>query len=237
MEAPESLSIADLKRQLEDLWQLVDTVVGQAIECLVKRDLLLAKAVIGADEQIDQQEVRIEAACIRLLERQRPVGEDLRRVVAILKINDGLERVGDLAENIADIVVQVADWERFKRVGGCDQLGSAARTMVQRALRAMTKEDVRLAEEVIGNDAHVDHLQAGIRQRIEEEIELYPENAMPLLKLEYVTRQLERIGDLATNMAEEVITMVEGKIVRHDHRLLERIHRQGEDMSNFRRIL
>jgi phosphate transport system protein len=212
----------DLKDKLLGLGRMAEMAVSRAMEALLRHDSLLAKAIIQQDADIDRAEVDIEEHCLRILESERPTGDELRFVVAVLKINDNLERVGDLAENIADVVVEVANWERFKRVGGCKELGEKAQSMLQQSLEALVRRDTQLARQVVRSDGEVDRLQESIRQRIEHEIDIVPENASPLMKLEYVTRQLERVGDVATNIAEEVIYMVEGRIVRHDKRLLGR---------------
>jgi phosphate transport system protein len=212
----------DLKDKLLDLGQMAEMAVSRAMEALLRHDTLLAKAVIQQDEEIDRAEVEIQEHCLTILERERPTGDELRFVVAVLKINDNLERVGDLAENIADVVLEVANWERFKRVGGCKELGERSQSMLRQSLDALVRRDAQLARQVVRSDAEVDRLQESIRQRIEHEMDIVPENASPLMKLEYVTRQLERVGDVATNIAEEVIYMVEGRIVRHDKRLLGR---------------
>jgi phosphate transport system protein len=175
----------------------------------------LARAIIKEDEAIDRAEVEVEEMCVEILDTLHPTGEDLRFVIAVLKINDSLERIADLAENVAEIVVEVGDWERFRRVKGIEELGEQAQYMVNRSLEALVQRDTETARAVIANDDRVDELFEQIKRRIEWELDRIPENANPLLKLEHVTRQFERMGDIATNIAEEVIYFVEGHIVRH----------------------
>jgi phosphate transport system protein len=206
---------ADLERCLLDLGKSVELAISRTIIALLRHDVLLAQAVIKEDNEIDRAEVEVQEMCLRLLEHDRPSGDELRFIVAVLKINDSLERIGDLAENVADVVVEVGHWERFKQVEGIQELAETAQTMVRRSLDALVERDVDLARDVIRSDDHLDALQDRIKQRIEYELDRIPENSNPLMKLEHVSRQFERIGDVATNIAEEVVFMVEGHIVRH----------------------
>ncbi|MFV2065565.1 MAG: phosphate signaling complex protein PhoU [Pirellulales bacterium] len=211
--------IPELTTRIMGLGRKVETALRQAIEALIRRDTLLARAIVEGDAEIDRAEIAVQEHCLRILEKERPTGGDLRYVVAVLKINDGLERIGDLAENVAKVVVEVGAWDRFKRVGGCKELAAKCQELLATSLQALVQRDAALARRVVNEDDEVDRRQERIRVRIEHEIDVCPENASPLLKLEYITRQFERVGDLATNIAEEVIYLVEGKIVRHEKRL------------------
>jgi phosphate transport system protein len=219
------------------LGRRVEEALERAVQALFQNDSLLAKAIIEADEEIDQEEVRIQEKCLQILEQQHLTGASLRRVVAMLKINDGLERIGDLAENIAKVVIRVANWERFKRVMGCRELAEKARSMLHRSLQAVVQQDVALATQVIRDDDELDALEKKILVLIEHELDVCPENSSPLMKLEHVTRQLERVGDLATNVAEEVVYMVNGQIVRHNKALLEKWADESGEMPGYRKIL
>lgn len=229
--------IISVTRKILDLGQMVEAAVNRAMAAFLNGDGLMAKAVIGQDSDIDLAEVQIQEMCLHILETEHPSGPELRFVVAVLKINDALERAGDLAENIARVVIEVSDWERFKRVKGCKDMGAQAEAMLVRSLRALADRDVGLARQVLTDDDQVDRLQTKIRKRIEHELDVAPENASPLLRLEFVTRQLERIGDLATNIAEEVIYMMEGQIVRHGKELLDRMNRPNDEACVYRRVL
>jgi phosphate transport system protein len=207
--------IAELETRILDLGTMVQVSISRAITALVRHDSMLARAIIKEDEAIDQAEVEVEELCVEILETLHPVGEDLRFVIAILKINDSLERIADLSENIAEVIVEVGDWERFRRVAGIVELGEQAQEMVRCSLDALVQRDTELARNVIATDDRMDEMHEQIKRRIEWELDRIPENANPLLKLEHVTRQFERMGDIATNIAEEVIYFVEGTIVRH----------------------
>ena len=209
-------NIQRLKRRILAVGSLVETAIARSISALVHRDKSLAKAVIKADAEIDRAEVEVEEDCVRILEEHQPTGTDLRFVVASLKINSDLERMGDLAENISDAVISLSECERFRRVSGCREMAEKAQAMVGKSLQALVDGDVDLAREIPRNDEAVDRLQRQITERIEIELERCPENAPQLMQLCYLIRQLERLGDMATNVAEDVIYMVEGQIVRHE---------------------
>ena len=207
--------ITQLEQQILELGRLVEMSISRAITALIRRDTFLAQAIIKEDAEIDRFEVLVQETCVDILENERPDGTDLRFVVAVLKINDGLERIGDLAENVASVVASVGDWERFQRVSGIDEMAAEAQHMVETSLQALIRRDSDMAYQVIRADDKVDALHGRIKLRIEQELDRIPENANPLLSLEHVTRQFERMGDLATNIAEEVIYLVDGEIIRH----------------------
>jgi phosphate transport system protein len=212
---PKPTRTTRLEAMLFDLGHLAETSISRAITALMQRDTMLARAIIQEDAEIDRTEVAVQELCLEILERERPSGPDLRFVVAVLKINDSLERIGDLSENVAEVVVEVGNWDRFRRVSGISELAEQAQRMVRRSLQSLTERDTYLAREVIAEDDRVDALYDKIKQRIEFELDRIPENANPLLALENVVRQFERMADVATNIAEEVIYFVEGEIVRH----------------------
>ena len=209
------LSVESLESEILNIGEMVELAVSRSISCLVRRDVLLARAVIKEDQLIDRAEVAVQESCVAILENERPVGLELRFVVATLKINDSLERIADLAENVAVAVVEVGNWERFQQVGGIEDMATVAQKMVRDSLRALVQRDPELARKVIAADETVNAAHRKILSRIEFELDRIPENASPLLKLEKVTRQFERVGDIACNIAEEVIYLVEGDIIRH----------------------
>jgi phosphate transport system protein len=178
----------------------------------------LAETVIKEDAAIDAFEVQIEQQCVDLLEKYHPVGSELRFLISALKINDTLERMGDLAENIADTVVAVSKSEDFVRIGDFHEMADRTKKMLTNCLRCFVDGDVKLAYQVIDDDAGVDALQDNILKRIQRELDGPGMSARILLHMEYVARQLERISDLTTNVAEDVIYMIDGKIVRHPSR-------------------
>lgn len=208
--------MARLEEQILELGRMAETAISRAITALMHRDTMMARCIIKEDAAIDSLEVEIQELCLEILELERPRGDELRAVVAVLKINDSLERIGDLAENVAEVIIEVGNWERFRRVPGILELAEAAQRMLDMSVRSLILRDPHLAREVIEADDRVDALYDKIKERIETELDRIPENANPLLRLEHVTRQFERVGDVATNIAEEVIYLVEGRIVRHN---------------------
>ena len=206
-----------LKRRVLKLGRMVQSSITHAMTAVCAQDKELATAVIKEDEQIDQMEIAIEEYCLTILEQIRPVREDLRLVVAVLKINATLERIGDLAENIAKAVRKVDDWDGFERVPGCQEMAERSHAMLRRALESLVTRDAQMARHVMHDDHFIDDLRAEIEKKLAAAMDESTASSA-LLRLEYVTRQLERIGDLATNIAEDVILMITGHIVRHPHR-------------------
>lgn len=204
-----------LESMVFQVGQMAETSISRAITAVMLRDTQLARAIIREDALIDRAEVELQQACLDVLEQRHPCGPDLRLVVAILKINDSLERIGDLSENVADVVVEMGDWERFRCVPGINELVEQTQDMVHRSLQALGERDAELARQVIADDDRVDAAYDRIKRQIERELDRIPENANPLLQLEHIARQFERMADVATNIAEEVIFVVEGQIVRH----------------------
>jgi len=193
----------------------VDEAIAKAISALVSRNGELARAVIDADTEIDRMEVDVEEECLKILALYQPVAADLRFVVAVLKINNDLERMGDLARNIAKRVAFLAAHERIDLPGEFRVMAGKAQSMVKQSLDALVNSDTSLARMVRDEDDEVDALQRTIRDRIEAQMRTSPERMESLMRLISVSRHLERLADMATNVAEDVIYMVEGDIVRH----------------------
>ncbi len=211
-----------LQRQIEALKQkiltvgtLVEDAIAKAISALVNRNGDLAREVIDSDSEIDRMEVDVEEECLKVLALYQPVAADLRFVVAVLKINNDLERMGDLARNIAKRVAYLAAHERIDLPAEFRGMASKAQGMVKRSLDALVNSDTLLARQIRDEDDEVDSLQRVIRDRIEMQMRQSPEKLELLMRLMSVSRHLERLADMATNVAEDVIYMVEGDIVRH----------------------
>ena len=207
--------VTSLEQDILNLGELVQTAIGRAVTSLLKRDDLLARSVIRDDEIIDRAEVEVQEECLRILENERPTGSELRFVVAVLKINDSLERIGDLAESVAETVVEIGSWERFQQVVGINKMADLAQNMVKDSLAAFVNRDSQFARQIIASAGRLHAAQQGIIERIQLELDRVPEYASPLMRLEHVMRQFERVGDISCNIAEEVIYLVEGMIVRH----------------------
>jgi phosphate transport system protein len=204
-----------LKQKILFLGTLVEEAIAKAISALVNRDRTLARTVIDEDDEIDRMEVEIEEDILKILALYQPVAIDLRFVVAVLKINSDLERMGDLAGNIAKRVLFLTSNERFDLPGDFRGMASRAQWMVKTSLDALVSADAALARQVREADEEVNSRRRAIDETIERQIQTHPERAESLLRLAGVSRHLERLADMACSVAEDVIYMVEGSIVRH----------------------
>lgn len=216
-----------LQRQIEALKQkilfvgtLVEEAIAKAVSALVHRDANLAQTVVDEDAEIDSMEVEVEEEVLKILACYHPVANDLRFVVAVLKINSDLERMGDLAKKIAKRVLFLAKCQRVELPQDFRSMAAKAQWMVKNSLDALVNADAALAYRIREADDEVDALRRNINDAVEKLISLHPSQAEPLLRLTGVSRHLERVADMACNVAEDVIYMVEGEIVRH-HRTSE----------------
>jgi phosphate transport system protein len=204
-----------LRNQLLTLSAVVEDVVRQASLSLETYDSALAKQVIGTDEQINQMEVELEEECLKVLALHQPVAIDLRYIVAVLKINNDLERIGDLASNIAERALALASETRISPPFDCAGMALKVQTMLKKCLDCLVQMDIRLARQVLKMDDEIDRQHKENFGLIKEQIRLHPENLDALSHYLTVSRHLERTADLATNIAEDVYYMIEGEIVRH----------------------
>ena len=212
--------IDGLKKKILFVGTLVEEAITKAITALINRDANLANSVIAADTEIDTMEVDVEEEVLKILALYQPVAADLRFVVAVLKINNDLERMGDLAGNIAKRVLFLAKCERFDLPPEVRPMAARTQSMVKQSLDALVNSDTTLAQRVRESDDEVDAMRSTIEKEIEQQIATHPDRTDCLMRLSSVARHLERIADMATNIAEDVIYMVEGEIVRH-HRASE----------------
>ncbi len=206
--------IENLKKKILTVSANVEDALGKAVGALKERNSDLALQVIEGDLDIDLAEVEVEEECLKILALHTPVANDLRFVVAVLKINNDLERIGDQAVNIAERVRVIDDW------GGTipEELTimvNRAQWMLERSLDALINQDPEAAREVIEADDEVDELNRRMFKLIQSKICENTEELDYLINLLSISRHLERIADQITNIAEDVIYLVEGEIVRH----------------------
>jgi phosphate transport system protein len=206
-----------LKQRILFVGTLVEEAIAKAISALNNRDKAVANALIEADAEIDRMEVDVEEDCLKILALYQPVAADLRFVVAVLKINNDLERMGDLAKNIAKRVVFLADCPLYDLPIDYRPMAAQVKSMVKESLDALVNADTALAQKVRESDDGVDAQRRTIERQIEKHIASNADQTEGLIQLASVARHLERIADMATNIAEDVIYMVEGEIVRHHH--------------------
>ena len=204
-----------LKKKILALGARVETTVHEAIRSIEERDAALAQEIIDNDIQIDNFEVEVEEDCLKILALHQPVAIDLRFIVAVLKINNDLERIGDLAVNIAERSVFLASVPQVNVSFDFALMSKKTESMLNRSLDALVNMSSGLAHEVCADDDEVDNINRQMYLKIQEAIQKHPGQIASLIHLLSVSRHLERIADHATNIAEDVIYMIEGKIVRH----------------------
>jgi phosphate transport system protein len=204
-----------LQRDLLTLAGEVEEAIGRSIRSLQERDADLAREVIAGDSRIDEEENLVEEECLKILALHQPVAVDLRRIVVALKINTDLERMGDLAEDIAERALHLTGLPPVHVSAQLQRMTDLSTTMVQQSLDAFVNLDARQARRVIRLDDEVDRLNSEIIADLIASMEEYPATVEQGLSLFSAIRHLERIADHATNIAEDVVYLVEGEIVRH----------------------
>lgn len=207
----------ELRLHLLEMGGLVESAVHTSVQALIEANTELARHVLDDEPRINELEMQNDDLATSLLALDQPVASDLRFITAAIKINNNLERMGDKAANIADRSIALASEPAVTSLVDIARLGRLVEPMVHQALDAFVRKDSTLARSVLTADDAVDdmrnHISAEIIQRLEEE----PRFAKPWLDLLYIARSLERIGDHATNIAEDVVFMVDGVDVRHGH--------------------
>jgi len=204
-----------LKKELLGLCAIVEEQVHLAVQAVVDRDAELAARVEQRDAEIDRREVEIEEHCLSVLALHQPVAIDLRWIVAVLKINNDLERIGDLAVNVARKAAAISNESSVEVPFDLERMGEMVESMLRDSLDAMVRLDAAAAQDVCRRDDEVDRIKHEARREIEERVCREPQRAKPLLRLLAVSRNLERVADCATNIAEDVIYITEGRIMRH----------------------
>jgi phosphate transport system protein len=204
-----------LKERILRMGALVETQVASAIKALVERDTELAKTVIATDHQVNAYDVEIDEECIRLLALRQPTASDLRFITTAMKISTDLERMSDLAEDICERAVELADEPQLKPYIDIPRMAERARQMVKEALDAFVNRNADLARKVCRDDAFVDELTSQIFRELLSFMIEDPQTIRRAIRITFVAKYIERIADHATNVAEMVVYLVEGKIIRH----------------------
>src|SRR6186713_2914143 len=194
---------------------LAEERVRAAIQGLVTREPALFEKVLLGDEPINQLHIEVDNRCFRLLALHQPMATDLRAIVAAVKINTDLERVGDLAVNIAEAGTRYIAHPPVKKLIDIPQMGDIAQAMLRDALDAFVNRNTTLAHQVLNEDDRLDSLKTQIFRELLTYMIEDPSTVEPALDLILISRHLERIGDHATNIAEDVIFMVSAQDVRH----------------------
>lgn len=208
--------LAEFSDHLLRLTAAVEEALSDALRAILARDVALAERVVEGDEAIDELEVRLEEEALKILALHAPFARDLRFLVAAIKINNDLERIADIAANIASRVPFLARCVPLAPPAGFEEMATRARAMLRRAIHALIDRDPEEAEAVRAEDDAVDDLHRAILAELEDRLREGPqEQVAPLLRWFGVARNLERVADLATNLAEDVLYMIHGEIVRH----------------------
>ena len=207
--------LRELKESMLFEGELVQKAVRNAVTALLTRDSDLARKVIEDDDTINTKEVEIDEFCLKLLALRQPAAKDLRFIATAIKINYDLERMGDMAVNICERVLELNQEPQLKPYIDLPQMAEIAQTMVKESLDAFVKEDPQLAWKVTQEDEKVDHLN----EQIFRELLTYMSEDLKTIsrstRLLFISKYLERLADHAVNIAELLIFLVQGKIIRH----------------------
>ncbi len=207
--------LADLKVKILRMGSLVEDQIRQALKALIERDDDLAKQVIENDRRVNTMDVAVDEACLELLALQQPAARDLRFITTAMKISTELERMSDLAENICERAIELHEEPQLKPYIDSPLMAEHAIKMVGEALDAFVRADSVLARKVLVEDDYIDNLN---EQIFRELLSFMMENTQTIsraIRLSFISKYIERIADHATNVAELVVYMVEGKIIRH----------------------
>jgi len=205
----------ELKGRLLEMGGLAEERLRAAVRSVVERDTALVERVLGGDFAINQLHIEIDDRCFKLLALHQPMAVDLRAIVAAVKINTDLERVGDLAVNIAEAVRRYLQHPAVKELIDIPKMAELAQVMLRDSLDAFVRRDVALAQQVLEQDDELDHLKTKVFRELLTYMLRDASTIEPALDLILISRHLERIGDHATNVAEDVIFMVSARDVRH----------------------
>ena len=207
--------IDKLKRQLLEMSANVERSVSEAVRAIANREPNLARKVLEHEQLTNTREVDVEEECLKILALHQPVAADLRYLVAVLKINHDLERIGDLAAHIAQSALAMGTLPPVEVPTELGDLATQSQSLLKRVLDAFVDESVEGARAIQADDERIDALYRTLVETLKARIVSQPGRLEPLLKLIHVARHLERIGDHATNIAEDLIYIIEGRIVRH----------------------
>jgi phosphate transport system protein len=207
--------LAELKATLVRMASLAEDQIDQALSALTNRNSDQARQVIERDHKVNALDVEIDEECLRLLALHQPAARDLRLVTTAMKISTELERISDLAENVCERTLELNEEPQLKPYIDIPRMGTIARTMVKESIDAFVKDDSTLARKVLAHDDLVDDLMEQIFRELLSYMIEDPHTTTRAIRLSFIAKYLERIADHATNIAELVVYLVEGKIIRH----------------------
>ena len=204
-----------LKKDILSLGSAVEAATDKAIKALLDRREDLAQEVLKGDSEIDRDEMELEESCLKLLALHQPVATDLRFVIAVMKVTNDLERMGDLATNIAERATDLAEDSPIPIPASFSDMAGRVRGMQRDSLNALVNMDTKLARDVCRRDEEVDQIHAQMFEAMQKVMSDDPKTIRRAIHTLSASRHLERMADLATNIAEDVVFMVEGDIIRH----------------------
>jgi phosphate transport system protein len=207
--------LSDLKRKILRMGGLVEAQIAGALRALTERNSDLARQIIANDHQVNAMDVEVDEDCLRLLALQQPAAGDLRFITTAMKISTELERMSDLAENIAERAIELNEEPQLKPYIDIPRMANWALQMVKDGLDAFVNRDAILARKVCTDDDFVDDLTEQLFRELVSFMIEDPQTISRAIRLTFVGKYLERIADHATNVAELVVYLVEGKIIRH----------------------
>ncbi|MCK5391033.1 MAG: phosphate signaling complex protein PhoU [Deltaproteobacteria bacterium] len=207
--------ISKLKKMLFEMAASAEEMIAKSIKALQENNMILAEEVIKSDDKVNEMEIEIDNQCIRILALFHPEAEDLRTVTMIMKINNDLERIGDHAVNIAEKALFLADKPPVKPLIDIPKMAEKAIEMLQESLDSFVNKDAALAIKVCKKDDEVDALEPQIVRELITYMISDPKTIDRALTLIFIARALERVADLATNIAEDTYYIASGKILKH----------------------
>jgi phosphate transport system protein len=218
-----SIELEELNQKLLQMGGLVESAIHRSVRSLIDQDRALAEEVIRDEPQINQIEMEIDGLATRLLALRQPVARDLRLLTAALKINTDLERIGDLAVHVAERSLSLMHHPLVKPMTDIPKMASLVQSMLLKCLDAFVQGDAELAHSVLLSDDEVDQLRDAVYAELLQIMQRDPSVLTAAIDLLFVARNLERIGDHATNIAEDVVFLVKGIDVRHHTKQIETV--------------
>jgi len=216
MERHVDQELKELNKDILKMGALAEEAIYKSIEALKNRDKDMAKSVIDNDANIDKLELAVDEKCIDLIARYQPMAKDLRFITTGMKINAELERIADIAVDIAQRTLEIADKPILKPLIDIPKLAAVAQNMVKMSIDSFVKGDITLAKKVLSSDSEADQLRNEIQKELIEDYMVKDATTAPrAVQLLLIARFLERICDHTTNIAEDVIYMVQAEVVRH----------------------
>ena len=207
--------IENLKKLILDLSAMVEENLYNAVHSIGKRDSSIANKTIEADFEVNEMEIDIEEECLKVLALYQPVAADLRYIVMLMKINADLERISDLSRNIAERSLHLVNREKVEIPFDFSEMAETTMWMLKKSMDAFVNQDLELAQTVTSKDDEVDEINRRMYDVVKTDVRKNLQNLDQLVDLLCISRNIERIADHSVNIAEDVIYMIDGKIVRH----------------------